>query len=70
MLQEQYTELLSYCVFHMIYTIIYSIYKTVYNIFNDLTQSPQYLQLHMQNICCHEVSHDKECCFLMIQWAL
>ena len=65
MLQEQYTEILSDCAYHMVYTIIYNIYiQTVYNIFNGLTWGPQYLHLGMQNIQFHENFNNGESFFL------
>lgn len=66
MLQEQYTELLSDCAFHMAYTLIYGTYiQTVYNIFNDLTWDPQYLHLCMQNIHFHGIFNYGECFFFL-----
>lgn len=65
MLQEQYTELLSDCAFHIVYTLIYGTYiQTVYNIFNGLTWDPQYLHLGMQNIHFHGIFNHEEWFFL------
>lgn len=70
MLQEQYTELLFDCAFHMVYTLYIVYIQIVHSIFNSLTWGPQYLHLGMQNFCFHEISYYKDCCFLHIQLTL